>query len=144
MWREGEFCGTVAAHEGDVREVGVVVIGVGSSPLLIASFERTRDGGSTFESGQSSLGFRRVVDEVTTGPFGTAGETSEETRPGENCKKCEASKNEDNCVEDEAVVVERPALSCSRVSGSVGGGLIGGIGGVACGHRDLAPPALGQ
>ena len=60
----------------------MIIVTVGSPSLLVARFEWTRDGGPAFESRQSSLGFRRVVDEVTAGPFRTAGETSEKTRPG--------------------------------------------------------------
>ena len=55
--------------------------------------------------------FRRMIDKVTSGPFGSAGETSEETWPGEDCKKCETREKEDGCVENEASVVEKTGLN---------------------------------
>ena len=108
MRREGELgiVGAFATDEANVREGGMIIVSVGNPSLLMARFEGTRDGGSAFESRQSSLGFRRVVDDVTVGPFRTAGETSEETRPGEDCEKGEKCEKEDSRVEDEASVVE--------------------------------------
>lgn len=125
----------------------MIILRVGSPCLLMAGFG-TRDGGSAFYRRQSSRGFRRVVDEVTASPFGTPGETSEETGPGENCSKRKKSENEDGCVEDEANVVEVACLSNGwNVSGGGGGGVGGGLGVVAAvgvGHLDLTPPGLGR
>jgi len=115
----------------------------------MAGFKGTRDSGPAFDRRQPSLGFRRVVDEVTASPFGSAGETSEETGPGENCRKRKKSENEDGCVEDEANVVEMACLSNGwNVSGGGGGGVGGGLGVVTAvgvgGHLDLTPPGLGR
>ena len=57
------------------------------------------------------------------GPFGAAGETSEEAWPGEDGKKCETSEKEDCCVENEASVVEGTGLSLDvRIVSRTGGG----------------------
>ena len=127
----------------------MIILRVGSPSLLMAGFKGTRDGGPAFDHRQPSLGFRRVVDEVTASPFGSAGETSEETGPGENCRKRKKSENEDGCVEDEANVVEMACLSNGwNVSGGGGGGVGGGLGVVTAvgvgGHLDLTPPGLGR
>jgi len=118
----------------------VIIVRVGNPRLFIAGFEGNRDGGSALESGQSSLGFRRVVEEVAAGPFRTAGETSEETRPGENCKKREPSENEDCCFKDEGSVPGVGALSDGWSESAGGGG--GSAQGTVGGHLDLARPEL--
>ena len=118
----------------------MIIVRVGDPRLFVTGFEGSRDGGSALESGQLSLGFRRVVEEVTAGPFRTAGETSEETRPGENCEKCEPSEKEYCGIEDEASVDGVGALS-NGWSEPTGGGSRPAYWTVG-GHLDLARPKL--
>ena len=133
MGREGEggVVGRLAAHEADVGKRGVVIIRVGHSPLLVVRSK----GRPALYDWRSSFGFRRMVDEVTASPFRAAGETSEETGPGENGEKGETSEKEYGYVEDESLVVQMGGLNKD-----------GGVGGIVQripgGHVDLARPGL--
>lgn len=144
MGREGErgIMGRLAAHEADVGKRGVVIIRVGSSPLLVLRSKGTGDCRSVLRSWKSSLGFRRVVDKVTVGPFRAAGETSEETRPGENREKRETSEKEDGYVEDEVLVVQAGGLKKGGGVSRAGGVEIAQ--GIPGGHVGLARPGLEQ
>jgi hypothetical protein len=62
-----------------------------------------------------------MIDKVTTSPFGTAGETSEEPWPGEDGEKCEKSEKEDGNVDNEESV-ERKGLNLDGWSVSRAGG----------------------
>lgn len=73
---------------------------------------------------------------MAAGPFRSAGETSDETRPRENCEKRKTGEKKDGRGEDEVFVVERGAAAGGCGTGGVGRGR--GTGG----HRDLARPAL--
>jgi len=145
MGREGEryVASCLAAHEADVGKRGVVIIRVGDPPLLVLGSNGSGDGWSVLYDRESSLGFRRVVDKVAASPFRTAGETSEETGPGENCEKGETSENEDGYVEDEVFVVHMGGL---EESGGVAGvtGEVGRVQGIPGGHVHPARGGLEQ
>ena len=66
---------------------------IGGVETSFASPTRVGDGKSAFCSWQLRLRFRRVINNVTTSPFQTAGETNEETRPGRNDRERETDEN---------------------------------------------------
>jgi hypothetical protein len=90
---------TFAVHEDGVRDGCVVIVrGREPQPLLIASFKGVRYRRPALWRWLPTLGFRQMMDKVTTSPFGTARETSEEPWQSEDGEKCEKNEKEDGNV----------------------------------------------